>query len=388
MAMAASALPFLSTRVAAGDVFKLGWVRPTTGRFASSYAQIYVGGLIAVDEINAGGGIIGRKIERIEEDDEASPAKEPAIVKKLQEAGCSYLFGPTGTSQSLASLATSTPAKIIQCAFAIGASTGDGKKYPYQYQATFNTDQQADVLTRYLVKVQGVKKIGILQENTAFGTESVAATRKALQEFGLTPTEIQTVPNLAPDLTPYLVNLQKTGVDCVILWIANTPSLTLAFNGFASLKWYPIIAGHRQILIDAVTKMVPDDAIKNVFATHLRTLTWSEKSSPGERQVAFAKKLAAYPEVKGNEIVAGTAPFYDFLHLLKGVIEAEKTFETVRIKAALDNVTGYAGLLGKLNFTPEQHSGLAADDLAVVTLSSGKDPKAMGLFRERAPGEA
>src|SRR5262249_18853156 len=88
--------------------FKLAWIRPTTGRLASSFAPLYIGGLIAVDEINAAGGILGRPIVRVEEDDEASPAKEPGIVRKLsqQEIGC--FVGPTGSSQSLASIAATT----------------------------------------------------------------------------------------------------------------------------------------------------------------------------------------------------------------------------------------------------------------------------------------
>src|SRR5437763_10013577 len=89
---------------AADDAFNIGWVRPTTGRLASSYAPLYIGGLIAVDEINAAGGVMGKKIARQEEDDEASPAREPAVVKKLQEGGIRYICGPTGSSQSLAAL--------------------------------------------------------------------------------------------------------------------------------------------------------------------------------------------------------------------------------------------------------------------------------------------
>src|SRR5580698_5614104 len=46
--------------------FKLGWIRPTTGRLASSFAPLYFGGLIAIDEINAAGGILGRPITRVE----------------------------------------------------------------------------------------------------------------------------------------------------------------------------------------------------------------------------------------------------------------------------------------------------------------------------------
>ena len=51
--------------------FTVGWVRPSTGRLASSFAPLYVGGLIAIEEINAAGGILGRPIVRKEEDDEA-----------------------------------------------------------------------------------------------------------------------------------------------------------------------------------------------------------------------------------------------------------------------------------------------------------------------------
>ncbi|HQP34277.1 MAG TPA: hypothetical protein PLI95_03835, partial [Polyangiaceae bacterium] len=48
--------------------FTVGWVRASTGRLASSFAALYVGGLIAIEEINAAGGILGRPIVRKEED--------------------------------------------------------------------------------------------------------------------------------------------------------------------------------------------------------------------------------------------------------------------------------------------------------------------------------
>ena len=114
----------LASAARAADPFNIGWIRPTTGRLASSFSYLYIGGLIAIEEINAAGGILGRPIARIEEDDEASPAKEPAIVKKLQGSGINFIAGPTGSSQSLSSLATTTPAKIIQATYANGAEAG------------------------------------------------------------------------------------------------------------------------------------------------------------------------------------------------------------------------------------------------------------------------
>src|ERR1700751_4407486 len=62
----------LASAAHAADPFNIGWVRPTTGRLASSFSYLYIGGLIAIEEINAAGGIMGRPIARTEEDDEAS----------------------------------------------------------------------------------------------------------------------------------------------------------------------------------------------------------------------------------------------------------------------------------------------------------------------------
>src|SRR5260370_5783583 len=80
--------------------FNIGWVRPTTGRLASSFSYLYIGGLIAIEEINAAGGILGRPISRVEEDDEASPANEPAIVKQPTESGIHLIARPTGSSHA------------------------------------------------------------------------------------------------------------------------------------------------------------------------------------------------------------------------------------------------------------------------------------------------
>jgi ABC-type branched-subunit amino acid transport system substrate-binding protein len=362
----------------------IGWARPTTGRLASSFAVLYVGGLIAVEEINAAGGIMGRPIVRREEDDEASPAKEPAIVKKLQEDGINIIVGPTGSSQALASVAVATPAKILQSTYANAAEMGDGKKYPYHYQCTFNTDLQGEIAVRYLVETLKLKKIGILQENTAFGEQATAASKVALKKLGLEPVGVEVYPLTAPDLNGYVGNLNKAGADGLIAWIANIPNAAMAFNAMNTIKWYPPIAGHNGLFIEKIFELVPPEAVKNVYGTYYKSLTWTSSESPGTKQVAFAKKVAGYPEAKGSEVNVAAAPYYDFLHLLKMAIETSKSFEPEKIKQVLDNVKGYDGLLGTINFTPENHTAISIDQMTLASVASGLDPKAMGVFRERA----
>jgi branched-chain amino acid transport system substrate-binding protein len=249
----------------------------------------------------------------------------------------------------------------------------------------FNTDQQADVCVDYMVRVLGLKKIGVLQENTAFGEQAAAATKSVLQrKFGLTPVSEQVYPIAAPDLSAYVANLQKAGADGVIGWIANVPNAAMIFNAMKTLKWFPPVAGHSGLMLPALFDLVPAEAVKNVFATYYRNFTWSDTEQPGAPQVEFAKKLSQYPEARGFEVNVAAAPYYDFLYCLKAAIESEKSFEPEAIKRGLDNLRNHKGLLGNISFTPETHSGIGVKDVVLVSVASGQDPRAMGCLRARA----
>jgi len=368
------------------DVVRIGWIRPTTGRLATSYAPLYVGGLIAIDEINAAGGIMGRRIERVEEDDEASPAKEPAIMRKMQDAGIGVICGPAGSSQALSSLALGKQQNIVQAVFANAAEVGDGAKYPTHYQFCFNTDQEAATVIGYLTKNLGLKKIGILQESTAFGEQATAASKAALQAAGLQPTDVQVYPLTAPDLNPYVSNLRKSGAEGIAMWTANIPQAAAIINALSSQQWFPAICGHNGLLTTSLVNLAPAEALKKVYSIHFKTLSFGATQSPSPLAQTFAKKLKAHPEVEETAAVAAAAPFYDFLHLLAKTMEAEKSFDSAVIRKAFNATSGYEGLLGTYSFTPIKHSGLSIDALCMVSVLSLKDPRADWCFRELAPG--
>ena len=381
---ASSAVLFAGGSRAESEPFRVGWVRPTTGRLASSFAPLYVGGLIAIDEINAAGGILGRQIVRDEQDDEGSPAKEPGIIRKLQGDGIRYACGPTGSSQSLAALASTTPAKMINTTYGLAAALGDGRKYPYHYQMIFNSDQQSIAIIRYLADTLKLKKIGILQENTAYGEEITVSTRRELKQRGLDPVDVQVFPITAPDLNVYVSNLQKAGADGLCLFLSNTPNSVMAFGAMNNLNWHPPIAGHTSLFDEALLKLVPPDALRDVYGTYYRSFTWSETEAPGQRQQDYARRIAGYPEARGVMVNAAFSPNYDFLTLVSSVIANEKTDDVERIKAALDATHDYPGMLGKVNFTAANHCAIGADEMVMAAVASGTDPRAQGVFRARA----
>jgi len=366
----------------AADPFKIGWVRPTTGRFASSFAPLYVPGLMAIDEINAAGGILGRPIERIEVDDEAAPAKQPGVMKKMQGDGVQYVVGPTGDAQCLASLPTSTAANAVQACFTNGTKPMDGIAFPYSYVLFHSVQMIADLCIDHFYK-KGARKFGVLVENTTAGEAAIAACKPSLARYKLEPSAIQVFPNNSGTVGPYITNLRKADTEVIVSFIGSSPPAALVLNAMAEQQWFPPITGHAGLMYEALFDLVPKEALKNASAVIFKGLSWTDSEPPTQRAQAFAKKMLTYPDVNSPYNVA-SGPFYDFIYLLKSVIEQEKTFDTRKVKAALDNVKGFQGVRCKLSFTPENHCGVTADEIVLASVMSAKDPRSgSSVFRER-----
>jgi ABC-type branched-subunit amino acid transport system substrate-binding protein len=367
---------------AATEAFKIGWVRPTTGRFASSVAPLYVPGLMAIDEINASGGILGRPIERVEVDDEAAPAKQPGVMKKIQGDGAQYVVGPTGDAQCLASLPTSTASNVVQACFTNGTKPMDGTQFPYSYVLFHSVQMIADVCFAHF-HGKGARKFGVLVENTTAGEAAVAACKLSLARYKLEPTTIQVFALNSATVAPYISNLRKADTEVIVSFLGSTPSAALVLNAMAEQQWFPPITGHAGLMYEALFDLVPKESLTNASAVVFKGLTWTPTESPGPRQLAFAKKMLTYPDVNSPYNVA-SGPYYDFIYLLKSVIEQEKTFDTVKVKAALDKVKGWQGVRCKLSFTPENHCGVTPDEIVLATVTSAKDPRSVNsVFRER-----
>jgi branched-chain amino acid transport system substrate-binding protein len=368
---------------AEADSITVGWIRPTTGLYASSYAPLYIGGRIATDEINAAGGIWGRQIVVVEVDDEASPSKEPAVARKLQDEGIKFVIGPTGAAPVLASLPVTTAAKILQTGLAGASVLGDGKKYPYHYQLTATAPDEATVMVDHMVNRLKITKVGMLIENAATGEELITGFNANLKKSGLRALDTQVFPVTAPDMTPYVDALRKAGCDGILFFIQSNAQIANSFRAMVALKWAPTIVAHFNIFNEGLFDLVPPDGLANVYGAFYRNFTYTDTEPAKLRNVAYAKKLAQIPEAAKLQSFIASNANYDFMYLLKTAIESEKSLDTTVIKSALDRLQNYEGLLGRFTFTPEKHSGLDPRDITIASVSSAHDPRTIGCLRLR-----
>jgi branched-chain amino acid transport system substrate-binding protein len=368
---------------AASGPLRIGMVLALTGRVASAYAPLYVGARIAAEEINAAGGIMGRKVEFVEGDDEGTPAREAPVIHSLLEKGIDVLLGPIGTSPVLASLSVTTPARMIQAGGATAEEVANGVKYPYNYQFSYNSSHQARVTVEFITTKLSSKKIGVLQETFAQSEAIANSTIAGLKDHQIAPVGYEVFPTNASDAKSYLRNLQRAGTEVLVLSTSLPSSTLLVFNGLRGLGWYPEIIGYTGFFSDSLLEILPPEAMAKVYIAYLKNFSYAAGGAPPERQVQYVKKLLGYAETKGQEPNAASWAYYDAMHAFKWAIEKANGTDPEKLKSVLDSMTDFPGMLGKMSFTAENHSALGPDALVMCKFDSARAPQAMGAFRER-----
>lgn len=388
-AVALAAGGLIGRNAFAADDVKIGWIQPTTGPLASSFGPLYLAADMALDEINASGGILGRKLVKVTADDQGSPAQEPIVTRRLIEDGCKFIVGPIGSSQALASLEVSTAQKVIQATYASASEMGDGNRYPYHYQFNFTAGAQAVKHAEYLAS-RGFKRIGLLIEDSAAGASLRAAAMKELPARGMQIVSEQTFPIKTTDMSPFLRKLRSDGAEALQAHVSNNADITQMLLGLSRIGWKPVIAGHTGLLFAGTPGAVPDSArYSEVYAATFRALTYTDKELPSERVRAFIKKIAASSVPDALLGPAATTPFYDFLYALKFSVEKAKSWDTEQVKKAFDSSSAIPGLFGNMGFTATNHTAYDASVVAMAISNSMDDPLSKeyrGLLRRRAPG--
>jgi hypothetical protein len=157
----------------------------------------------------------------------------------------------------------------------------------------------------------------------------------------------------------------------------------------AQADYFPIVAAESASLVDLLPSLTGAQALPQKFLDHVRVVAYkSLTSGPGKplaaRQLAWAKKLAAQPDVGSNVYLAAISPYYDFMYLLKHAIESSKSFAYDRVKKALDSTRDFDGILGKLTFSSSDHHGISEDSVTLAKVTDPKVPESLGFLPQIA----
>lgn len=360
----------------AKDPVKVGLAAAVSGGSAASGEAIKRGLLIAMDEINARGGVLGgRKLELVIRDDEGNPAKGVTIARELVEREkAAVVFGGLHTTVALAEVPVWHELKTpYMGAWAAGTEiTRNGRTPNYVFRVSANDDYADKFLTRYAVDVLKKTKPGLLLENTAWGQSNDVGLTKWLGERKLKPVGSEKFNWGDPDMSPQLLRLKNAGADHIVL-VANAPEGAQVVKSRAKIGWDIPMLSHWGISGGRFAELTGELSDGVVFLQ-----TYSFFGTQNERGQAVLRALREKYGVKSPEEITapvGIANAYDGMHLVALAIEQAGSTEGAKIRDALETLKAeHKGLIKTYRrpFTPEQHDALTDEDYVMVVWKQGK----------------
>ncbi|TAK31105.1 MAG: hypothetical protein EPO21_18180 [Chloroflexota bacterium] len=367
---------------ASKEPMKVGVILTLTGPTGSVGTKDLAGVEMAVEEINAAGGIMGRKIELIQRDDGGDPTKARTAAEELVEKNkVEFIVGPTITSPAQAAATFLTDAKVVNITSGTGDAATDPTKFPYAFTNGLWASEQGQPIARYAVDIIKTNKVGIVAEAGAYGIASTDGYKAGLKAKGLEPVGIQQFTTGATDMSGQLNALKRAGAEAVLLASTGADSARV-LKTFQAIGWDVPVLGNVDLTSAAVVDVVGPEGMKNVYALGYERMAFSDKKPINPKTKAFADKLAKRMNLPAlKDAFTFEAQYYDTVYVLKMAIEKAGTTEGPKLAAALEQVKDWDGVYASWSYSKTRHCALEPDDQVMVKASSGK----AGFF-ELAPG--
>lgn len=192
---------------------KIGQVVPITGPAAEAGKYAMAGAKIALETINKNGGILGKQVEIITEDDQTTNPGAVLAFSKLATNAEIVGFIASIRSTQMHAMAPDILKTGKPTMFGGTDPTLTKLDNPWLFRCRPNDTYSGKVIAEFGVKELGLKKWGIVHSTDAFGTNGMKALDESLKALGVTPVVIQGYANQSQDFTPVVLALKQAGID-------------------------------------------------------------------------------------------------------------------------------------------------------------------------------
>ena len=327
----------------------VGAFLPLQSGLAAGATQVKDGAESYFKYINDKGGVHGRKITWITENDSYNPQQAVAVARKLIDRDQVFAIVSTlGTSTALAVLPLLAQRNIPAINLIGGDEKLNAPKEKHVFGLLPTGEENGKGLGRYAVQTFKTKKPGIFFQNDKFGTDIRDGARSALKDAGLSTTEGSYVPS-ASSVAAQVVSLREAGVDTVVM-ACITKHGALFLQEAQKLGWKPNFIA-LNTMGDPITADLAGGSLEGVVIN-----------------LFVAVDTMNHPKVKeANEILAKYAPktkpgYWSYMGMAGAMAfveasnKAGKDLTRAKLVAALESMNGYSpGVVPPLPWSKTNH---------------------------------
>jgi len=349
----------------AQETIKIGLVTALSGQSARAGEAITRGLQVAIDEINAKGGVLKKKLELVRRDDEATPAKGVIAARELIfKEKVAVLFGGLDTPVSLAIVPLMNQEKLpFMGPWAAGTPiTRNGANPNFVFRVSAVDEIVDKAMLQYAQKTFNAKNCGMILVNNPWGESNEKGLTAALAAQGKKAAGIEKFEGNDIDVVPQLSRLKAAGADCLFL-VGNVGPSAQVVKSLDRMGWKPPIVSHWGPAGGRFTELAGPSAPSVHF---VQTYSFFGKQTPVGDKVLKAL-MAKYPDIKGPGDVTpavGVANAYDAMMLTALAIEKAGSTDGPAIREGYYKIDRYEGLIKAYTkpFTPDNHDAVNEND--------------------------
>ncbi len=391
IAFTAVALAVSSLSIAADNI-KIGLQGPLTGGSSPMGVSMRDGAKLAVTEINAKGGLLGRKIELVERDDEAKNERGVQIAQELiNKEKVVATVGYINSGVALASQRFYQEAKIpvmnnVATASVITKQFADQPEN-YVFRNSANDTIQSAMIVEEVITRRKYTKVAILADATNYGQLGREDLEKALKAKGITAVAIEKYNIKDVDMTPQLLKAKEAGAQVVITYGIG-PELAQIANGMIKLDWKVPMMGSWTLSMGNFI----DNAGKNADGATMPQTFIQEPNTP--KRKSFIEAYQKAYKVSRIPSPVSAAQGYDSVYLLVAAMKQAGSTEGPKVLNALENLKApVEGVVTTYNqpFSKADHEAITLNMAVIGKVQDGvvlyaydEDKKKGGEIRTKA----
>ncbi|RLA98077.1 MAG: ABC transporter substrate-binding protein [Deltaproteobacteria bacterium] len=336
---------------------------PQTGP-AAPWGSVARGSAILFDLVNEEGGIYGRKIKYFIRDDQYNPSQTKAVVKELVEQKGIFAFvGGVGSACGMAVKDYLEKNKIIW----VGPSTGitdfvfPTNRYIFGVYPLY--EDEASILTKYIVEKLKIKKIGFLYQNDTYGKEGLKGCKQRLATYKIKLVEEIPVEPSEKDLASQMLKFKSSGAEAVIMWV-NPTTATIALKTSSTINYKPMWVSSDTLSDYPLMYKITGGLWKGVITGAFGEIPSS--NSPLMVKYRNATKRFAPQERWGTFFYAGILYAEPLIEALKRVGPNLSTEACLR---ELNSINNFQGIGPKITWSEKCHQG--TDSIQIMRCGPG-----------------
>ena len=355
VAMLAAAL--IAVAAQAQDTIKIGVITDRVG-VSKPYSEPATEGMVfGANEINKKGGVLGRRLELLVEDDQSKPDVSAALARKLIDQGAVFILSvslsPATQQQQTVTMEAKTPQMTPMNSADYLTTQLDN---PYFWQTgPLGSVQIATLLAH--AKKQNLKRVALITDNSDLGQAIGKAFRGGIEKAGMQIADEEVVPLGATSATPQMQKIRAANPDAMFVAGVVTATNVLIFKAYRELGLkFPIHASYNLSVPIYMT------AAKGL----VNGITFVDAYDPDKPEVKAFE--ATYRKETGKEPANLHGYGYDGIMLVAEAIKKAGSTDKEKIRAAMQSLT-YGGVMGakgmKYHFPEGKRTGFDPNGMVV-----------------------